>query len=342
MKKRILFAGMLAIMLTTTDSVHAQQQKPDSVVIKVGEGSKIVVSIADKKDLQILKHYNFQALMNDLIAKIEENDTTDNVKPSSEYLAEETTEELSEVNETTESSWNDDFYSSDNSHRDRHNYRSSYRSRRTYHSISFELGTNNYLQDDKFPDANNDLYTVKPFGSWYVGVNSIQRTRLARKFYIEWGLGVSWYNFKFENSQTSILKDNAGVTFVTDARDLDFVKSKLTATYLNASFVPVLDFGENRRKPMLFDNDNSDSFRIGAGPYAGYRIASHSKIVYEEGGDKEREKSRDNFYLNNIRYGARLQLGYRDVDLFFNYDMNELFSSGKGPALNAFSFGLIL
>ena len=29
------------------------------------------------------------------------------------------------------------------------------------------------------------------------------------------------------------------------------------------------------------------------------------------------------------------------TDLFFNYDLNELFAEGKGPKLNAFSFGVI-
>ncbi|MBA4054703.1 MAG: hypothetical protein C0490_08335, partial [Marivirga sp.] len=74
--------------------------------------------------------------------------------------------------------------------------------------------------------------------------------------------------------------------------------------------------------------------------YVGYRIASHSKIVYKEDG-KEKDKEHDSFYLNNFRYGVRLQVGYRATDLFFNYDLNELFASGKGPNLNAFSFGVI-
>ena len=197
-----------------------------------------------------------------------------------------------------------------------------------------------FLSDGKFPDGNNDLFTVKPFGSWYVGINSIQRTRLGGKFFLEWGAGISWYNFKFEDERTIITKGPDAVTFSTDMRNLDFRKSKLTATYLNASLIPLIDFGGNRRKPMLFDEYSSDSFRIGAGPYIGYRIDSYTKQVYKEEGDKVRDKDHDNFFIDNIRYGARLQVGFRDLDLFFNYDMNELFSEGRGPSLNAFSFGV--
>jgi hypothetical protein len=64
--------------------------------------------------------------------------------------------------------------------------------------------------------------------------------------------------------------------------------------------------------------------------------------VYETPGKDEKIKDKDSFFLNNFRYGVRLQVGYRSTDLFFNYDLNDLFSTGKGPSLNAFSFGVTL
>ncbi len=335
---------------------YAQDTPADSVVVKIGESSKVIFAI-HKNDLQTLKYYDFQALMNDMIKKLENQDATAINTPSTSYLKDESVPDQTPTEQTETYEWPEDEddrdYDSDNDesgwvtyeNNDRQ-YRNSsrdnrhYRGRRTSHSISFDLGTNNLLHDGKFPDSNNDLYTVKPFGSWYVGINSIQRTGISRKFFLEWGVGVSWYNFKFEDNKTLVTKDNTGVIFSTDTRDLSYKKSKLTAAYLNASFVPVLDFGGNRRKPMIFDSYNSRSFRIGAGPYVAYRIDSYTKQVYEENNDKKRERNHDNFFLENIRYGARLQLGFQDVDFFFNYDMNELFASGKGPALNAFSFGI--
>ena len=299
--------------------------------------------------------------MNDLIKKLENNDATEVNAPSSNYLKsnantalveEDNSDDTYEWPRDTNDSDDKDYESANDEsewityENNNHQYRNSlrdarhYRGRRTSHSISFDLGTNNLLSDGKFPDSNNDLYTVKPFGSWYVGINSVQRTRIANKLFLEWGVGVSWYNFKFENDRTIISKDNTGVIFSTDTRDLDYKKSKLTASYVNASFIPVVDFGGNRRKPMLFDSRGSNSFRIGAGPYIGYRIDSYTKQVYDENNDKKRERNHDSFFLDNIRYGGRLQIGFQDVDFFFNYDMNELFTAGKGPALNAFSFGV--
>ncbi|MDZ7646130.1 MAG: hypothetical protein U5K54_02515 [Cytophagales bacterium] len=72
----------------------------------------------------------------------------------------------------------------------------------------------------------------------------------------------------------------------------------------------------------------------------GYRIDSYSKQAFNEGGDNQKLNDHDNFYLNNVRYGVRLQVGYQDVDFFFNYDLNELYIEDKGPKLNAFSFGV--
>jgi hypothetical protein len=335
MKVRMMFASLL---MGWSGMSMAQDKPADTVIIKVGEGSKIIVAIKDKKDLETMKSYNFQTLMNDLITKLEQKDTASAQKPSSDYLKEPATEEtITETqvidNDENDEDWDNENWTTVSKKRDKH-------SRRTYSSFNFDLGTNNYLSDGNFPDQDNKLYTVKPWGSWYVAANSVQRTRIVNKFYVEWGLGVSWYNFKFQNTATVISKDDQSIIFTEDITDANFKKSKLTATYINASLVPMLDFGANRRKPSVFDGHNSDSFRIGVGPYVGYRIDSYSKRKFDTGGDEQKPRDHDNFYLNNVRYGMRVQLGFDDIDLFFNYDMNELFIENKGPKLNAFSFGI--
>jgi hypothetical protein len=235
---------------------------------------------------------------------------------------------------------NDDDDNDNDNDNDRGHHQGNRRWDRSWQSFNFDLGTNNFLADNKFP-TDNDPYAVRPWGSWYIGANSIQRSRLAKKFFLEWGLGMSWYSFKFENDNTRITKDDTGIQFTQDLSDVNFKKSKLSISYVQASLIPVLDFGDHGRKRRVWDDYNNKSFRIGLGPYIAYRISSHSKVVYEDGGDRERDKDRDSFYLNNFRYGARLQVGFRSTDLFFNYDLNELFVENKGPKVNAFSFGVI-
>lgn len=336
--------SLSTIMIVLLASVASAQQKNDTIIVQLANTSKVTLTIGDRKDLETLKHYNFQELFQDILTKLEKNDTT--ALPGQDSSTVASSQDVTPKHED----WNDagrvekDDEDDDDDHD--YNYNSDnwdvkHHSRfgRTWQSFNFDLGTNNYLADGKFPNSNNELYSVRPWGSWYVGLASIQRTRLARKFFLEWGIGVNWYNFKFEKDNILIQKDDNGITFVEDTRDLNYVKSKLTASYITASLIPVIDFGDNSRKARIWDG-YGNSFRIGIGPYAGYRIGSHSKLVYKDNG-KEKEKERDSFYLNNIRYGLRMQVGYRSTDFFFNYDLNELFATDKGPSLNAFSFGVI-
>lgn len=329
MKKTFNIA--LALLITLT--AGAQKKAADTVVVELAKTSKVVFTMRDKSDLPQLKQYDFQALFTDIITKLE-NDSTPKTTADSTNVEKVVRKEEVLVN------WDEE----DDDDRDRER-RNRYRGSR--HSFNFDFGTNNFLEDGDFPDASGAQHAVRPWGSWYIGLNSVQRTRITNKFYIEWGVGASWYNFKFQDDATIITKDLndvKGVYFEQDPReasnDVSFIKSKLTASYINVSMVPMIDVGGYHRKARFWDSNHS-AFRLGVGPYAGYRIGSHTKLVYKEDGNREKDKDRDNFYLNNFRYGVRVQLGIRSTDFFFNYDLNELFVTNKGPKLNAFSFGVI-
>src|SRR6187402_717196 len=86
MKKQLMFT----IALLSAFTMMAQSKPADTVVIRVGEASKVIFAIQDKKDLETLKYYNFQALMDDMIAKLENEDTTSLKKSSEEYLKDTT------------------------------------------------------------------------------------------------------------------------------------------------------------------------------------------------------------------------------------------------------------
>lgn len=305
----------------------AQARPGDTVVVELAKTSKVVFTMKDRTDLETLKQYDFQALFNDIFSKLEKNDTT-RVAPM-DTTKKVNTDRLEVVNddwgkEDDEDDWDDRRYHHHN----------------TRHSFNFDFGTNNFLEEGSFPDNNGAQYAVRPWGSWYIGLNSTLRTQLSNKFFLEWGAGVSWYDFKFQDDNTRMVEDDNGISFVADNLDVSYTKSKLEISYLNASLVPVFDFGGDNRKARFWSSHNSN-FRIGAGPYVGYRLYSKSKLVYKEDGDKEKDKESNNFYLNNMRYGIRVQLGIRSADFFFNYDLNELFVENKGPKLNAFSFGVV-
>jgi len=330
-------------LLSTTASMA--QQKTDSLILNVGK-SKIIFLINDQADLKSMQNYDLNQILDHLSARL----TGDSTLVREDGTAVDDTTVV--VNEQKVSN-RDKIVEQDDKATDESEEVSevevSRKLRRgTFHSFNFDIGTNNYLQDGAFPDETNEPYSVKPFGSWYVGISSIYKTYVGGPLYLEWGGGVSWYNFKFENKSVRLRDTDNGVEFfeATDT-DVEFVKSKLTVAYAHVSFVPMLEFGRHRRyRDKQFwhnwwnnDGDNR-GFRIGFGGYAGYKIDSYTKAVIDNG-DKEKDRNHDNFHLENFRYGARIQMGYRGTDLFFNYDFNELFSEGGGPKLNAFSFGII-
>lgn len=326
------------ILTVISTSVFAQV---DTVTIKVGEGSKVIFAIKDKKDLETMKKYDFQKLMDEMIYKLQMRDSSQLKKMSSDFLKKDTVKETS-VAQNQENQSTEVIRERDSNSNTRYVTRVTYKGKRTRHTLNVDLGTNNYLSKGSFPSNDNSNYAVRPWGSWYVGLNSIYRTRMASHFFLEWGYGFSWYNFKFQNAQTQMTKDDLGVYFNADTRGYDYHKSKLTAAYVNISAVPMIDFGGNKYKPSILDGHRSSGFRFGVGPYAGYLIDSYSKQVYDVDNSKKKERHHDNFYLNNLRYGLRAQVGFNDIDFFFNYDLNTLFSTNKSanPNLNAFSFGV--
>ena len=204
------------------------------------------------------------------------------------------------------------------------------RSSYTKQDFKIDLGLNNYLSDGQFPDQSGELYTIKPFGSWYVSLGAVYTTRIAGPLSLEWGGDVSWNNFKFEDPSVFMVRDANSVNFFQSV-DTEIIpeKSKFVVSYLNASLVPMFSFGRS-----------SKSLRLGAGVYGGYRIGSHNKFTYSRDNQTIKDKDKDNFFIDNLRYGVRVRMGFRDIDLFANYDLNSLFVEGRGPDLNVVSLGI--
>lgn len=224
---------------------------------------------------------------------------------------------------------------------------------RTRHYFNVDIGINNWMENGKLPSENNEPYTIKPWGSWYVGLNWQNRTWVGGPLFLEWGGGFSMYNFKLQDASYQFVNGVDGVEMIDNIpADANAMKSKLSATYVNASFVPMFDFGKGSKRVSATKGDGftfktyrKSGFRIGGGMYAGYRLASNSKYTFREEGQRERSKNNDHFYLENFRYGVRGQLGFRSFDMFVLYDLNQVFVEDKGPngaKLNAFTVGITL
>lgn len=377
----LLLMGLFPLKGT---AIHLPENPKDTITIQIGKTKKIIIWVDDKKDLAGLRLYDLNKMISELSKTVDSLGQANQILIISDEKGEQfkikvetkgdtlaqleigvvgkgIEEEVEVIEEDEEGEDPDnEWYKHDKDPSEKADNEKKYGihfnndhehgpRRGTHHHLEFDIGMNNYLNEEgEFPGANNEQYAVRPWGSWFVGINSNFRTHVAGPLALQWGAGISWYNFKFEDDRTRLEKTPDELLFVQESRlDINSEKSKLTASYLNVNLVPMLDFRYKTRTKINSEGERErikyykkEAFRIGFGGYAGYRIGSHTKYKYNDGGT-EKDKERDRFYLNNFRYGARLQLGFRGVDLFANYDLNDLFSKTKAPELHAVSFGIV-
>lgn len=207
-------------------------------------------------------------------------------------------------------------------------------SRSPRNGFSINLGLNTYSKN-MAGSFNTESYDLNTWGSRYLSLGwtrggLVSRGQNASSF-LDLGINFSWYNMMYQGNNTV----KKGITmvafpdFMIDGKATNLSKSKLTATFLNVSLMPTVAFKNGALKYLSF------------GPYAGYRIDSYTKT--KEASNRNKERLRDNFYLNNFRYGLAVELGVRNFpDFFVQYDLNELFKDAKGPKAQMISFGIKL
>ena len=69
--KKLLFTLLIATCATMTNA----QQTGDTVIVELAKTSRVIFTIKDRSDLEILKHYDFQQLFQDVLTKLEKSDT---------------------------------------------------------------------------------------------------------------------------------------------------------------------------------------------------------------------------------------------------------------------------
>jgi hypothetical protein len=359
--KIIASIGLFLAIVLCPALGFGQDKEQDSVVVSFGKESKLIFLIKVKEDYEVLGRMNLNKIAQDLTKAM---DTTRNVAYVKFGNADKDGTIVVEVKENNRSAYytrvkvgNWEIISDESKPGNtgttviKSEPKKSVivdREVKTRRTFNIDLGINNYFESgESSTPSSNELYAVKPWGSWAVALGYNHKTRVAGPFVLNYGVNFSWYNFKFDNTATQILKGPDEVLF-TNRNDVSGIKSKLTASYVNLQFVPMFDFGFGRKTVIsretgnvTFNRYRKDGFRIGAGMYAGHRLGSHTKARFRTDGTAQRDKERGNYYLEDWRYGVRGQMGWRRLDLFFNYDLNNLFQTNRGPELNAFSFGVV-
>ena len=202
------------------------------------------------------------------------------------------------------------------------------------HWAGAEFGFNNFI-DDKFSMARKDeekFLDLNTGRSWNFNCNFMQYSigLIRDRFGIVSGLGFEFNNYHFDGDN-NIHKDSLGIITSKEDYPVSLNKSKLATTFLT---LPIL------LELQLLPVKRSKRVHIAGGIITGLKLGSHTKVVYEIDGKKEKDKSKDDFNINPLRYGLTARIGYRTLNLYGNYYMTPFFEKGGNPELYPFNVGL--
>jgi hypothetical protein len=162
------------------------------------------------------------------------------------------------------------------------------------------------------------------------------------KFSFNPGLGLSFERYKFSNNFTLPSTPNASGQF-------DLVR--ITDVYTNASPVKsmlIMNYLEFMPVELRFDTKPEDlarSIHVSAGLRVGLLYDSHTKVVFDQGGEEKTIKDKQKFGLNSFRYGLYGRVGIGNFNLFYNYTITPVFDTAKAPSnsqMNTATIGISL
>lgn len=200
----------------------------------------------------------------------------------------------------------------------------------------FSMGLSNFVDKDfsLSRDATEQYMDLNTGKSWNMNFNFAQYSInfVNNKFGMVTGLGLEWNYYRFDNDN-SIEKDASGIIAerVLDP-NWNVEKSKLSTTYATI--------------PLLLEIHSSSyshgGITFSAGVIGGLKLGSNTKIIYKENGDKNDDKTKDDFNLAPFRYGVHARLGVGDWMIYGTYYFTPMFESDKGPELYPISVGFAL
>lgn len=223
-----------------------------------------------------------------------------------------------------------------NTHRNTNGYPKA--KERHYHSrfmdcqwAGFEAGLN-MLVDPMGNDiytGQQDLMALRPLRSWYFGYNiadigiAFDRKHTMGIFT---GIGLGWNNYRWKNPIQMKAEGNTLVTtLLPDDPEWKVKKSKLGVMYL--------------QMPLMLEAKPTRSLFVDLGVTGGLRLASWTKIKYENG---SKTTTYDKYTLNLFKLDANLRIGGDNMGFFVNYALIPAFADADAKKAHPLSVGFSL
>lgn len=178
----------------------------------------------------------------------------------------------------------------------------------------FDLGINT-LQNAPTP------MDLKLLGSWSVNLSYLGNVDLSKNFKFLPGVSLAVDNYMFKDEISLFRGDNILGEEKIQFYELEYDevrKSKFSVTYID---IP-LEF-------HYIPNPTKKGLRFALGGKVGLPVSAATKIRYKENGASYIDKTKNNFFVSQLRYGALARIGYGSFYLFGYYGFNSLFQQNK-------------
>jgi hypothetical protein len=203
----------------------------------------------------------------------------------------------------------------------------------TGHWAGFDAGLNTFVNRN-YEGYDQPFLDNSLLQSWSFYLNPVQQSIGLQSYHntigLVTGLGIWWQNFRLDQNTTF----EKSVTGRIEPRTLVFEdnqRSKFSMVYLILPLMAEVQIPVNHYNNRIF---------VSAGVTGGYRLGSHTKIVYRLDRKREKLKTPGDFSLHRFRYNLMFRAGYRNFSLFAHYDLQPLFKKTLGPELVPLSFGV--
>lgn len=194
--------------------------------------------------------------------------------------------------------------------------------KRTTSQFVFAMGLNNMMVDGKLQDSNYS-FIGSHFYEWGFTYNS----RLLKKdnlLHAKYGLSLMYNNIRPTDNRSFVVN---GDQTNLEVNPVNLNESRFRNVYLVAPVHLEFDFSrpvESKGKTYF---KTHRSFRFGIGGYAGINVKSKQILKFEEEDLKYKTTIKGDYNVNNFIYGLSSYIGYRELSLYFKYDLNPLFQN---------------
>lgn len=183
-----------------------------------------------------------------------------------------------------------------------------------------EIGINNFKRSTNV----GIIPEISPGRSWFWNLGLTREIKLSPTFHLNFGLTYMFNGFSFGNDV--ILETDE------DGTNPEFIALS------NIKNEPCLDI-HYLTIPLSLDINLSKSLKLNLGGLAGYRMYTSQNYSIRENSEEVEITRKDNYGLNNWMYGLKGGIGFGAWDIFFQYNVSNLFKNGGGQKFNVFLIG---